>query len=79
MLRCLLRHATVIVEGCTIALIGCVRCGHVEHVWLVVRPEIANRAAGAEQQAASERRRFLREREQRAQQMGNVRQFKRVR
>jgi hypothetical protein len=77
--RCWFRHAThyrILGEEWQIA---CTRCEAVLDRGPVVRPEIANRAAAAEHQAASERQRFLREREQRAQQMGTVRPFKRVR
>lgn len=34
-------HRTRLIEGCALALLGCINCGQVERWWLVCRPEIA--------------------------------------
>lgn len=63
-LRCLLGHATSLVEGETLGLLGCSRCGYVERVWRLLRPEIGHVAARQKDAAR-------RERDQRAARMGS--------
>lgn len=57
MIRCLLGHRHALIEGDTLALLGC-RCGHVAEWWPLLRPERVQAARQAEARAARARAEF---------------------